>query len=682
MKIAYVAVSGFRGFREPTRFEFEPDIGFVVFSGPNGVGKSTICDAIEYAITGAISKYEVARSGRESVADYVWWRGSDGPKECWVEVGLIDEDGTRLNVRRSKHEGPNVRPERLVTALCASGPRPEDPLNQLARTLIIRDEWIARWSLDLSAEDRFNFVRDALGITSDNSLIKRAEEVISAASAAYENATLAVSAPRLSLQRAIAALTEARSQIDAAPDVGQSLAFFVSLGIDSSKTVTEQIAAATKLVEDRRTVLAQFEQALAKARNHKGDLTVLSSGQLADALADAQKTAAELDAQRAAVNQALESARKQLENERGADQWAINMAQLLEHGERVGLQHNHCPLCDAQRTDDEFRDAISRARDHLSLRERKVAELRRTLEAASGSERALLVKISEARAAMGRITQQHTFAERIRTEIELAYRLAGIAVDPGNLEAASLAFAEKREEMVRMEQALTRLHASRAIEQVAAAESNVQALREEVELAEAAAATFELAQERAKRIRRAALSAVNEMVDERLWAIGPLLSELYGRLRPHVEWKEIDYKLRGDIRRALNLTVGENLNPQFVFSSGQRRAAGLAFLLAVHLSRPWCKLRTLVLDDPVQHIDDYRAINLVEVLVALRKQKHQIIVAVEDRDLANLLSRRMQGATEARGKRIDLDISPTGGGEIVREQLLGPLARDALHVAV
>src|SRR6267154_4326418 len=91
-------------------------------------------------------------------------------------------------------------------------------------------------------------------------------------------------------------------------------------------------------------------------------------------------------------------------------------------------------------------------------------------------------------------------------------------------------------------------------------------------------------------------------------------------------------------RGSLNFVVGDGHNPQFLFSSGQRRAAGLAFLLAVHLSRPWCGWQSLLLDDPVQHIDDYRALNLVEVLTAIRRTSRQVIVAVEDPALANLLS--------------------------------------------
>jgi chromosome segregation protein len=48
----------------------------------------------------------------------------------------------------------------------------------------------------------------------------------------------------------------------------------------------------------------------------------------------------------------------------------------------------------------------------------------------------------------------------------------------------------------------------------------------------------------------------------------------------------------------------------------------------------WC-FEMKLLDDPVQHIDDYRALNLVEILAAIRRTGRQVIVSVEDTALAN-----------------------------------------------
>lgn len=112
------------------------------------------------------------------------------------------------------------------------------------------------------------------------------------------------------------------------------------------------------------------------------------------------------------------------------------------------------------------------------------------------------------------------------------------------------------------------------------------AQRSSAALAKVSAAEAEInrIQEVSERIRRAANTVKRvaaEAIDNRLEAIRPLLTELYSRLRPHADWSEISYHICGDVKRFLGLRVGEDLNLRFMFSSGQRRAAGLAFLLSL-----------------------------------------------------------------------------------------------------
>jgi DNA repair exonuclease SbcCD ATPase subunit len=171
------------------------------------------------------------------------------------------------------------------------------------------------------------------------------------------------------------------------------------------------------------------------------------------------------------------------------------------------------------------------------------------------------------------------------------------------------------------------------------------------------------------------------MLTEQFDTVLPLLKELYQRLRPHTDWREIETDFGGKVRASLNLSVGDGMNPQFLFSSGQRRAAGLAFLLAIHLSRPWVKLKCLLLDDPIQHIDDYRALNVVEVLAAIRRAGRQVIVAVEDPGLADLLCRRLRSTTSEPGRRFDLSMSRNGSAAIERSNNVFPLPKKVLNFA-
>jgi NAD-dependent SIR2 family protein deacetylase len=196
-------------------------------------------------------------------------------------------------------------------------------------------------------------------------------------------------------------------------------------------------------------------------------------------------------------------------------------------------------------------------------------------------------------------------------------------------------------------------------------------LERDLEAAKAAGLTAEKHLSKVRRIedqiREATLSLKRigaEAVEERLAAIKPLFTELYLRLRPHIDWKDVSYAVRGDVRKFLSLRVDENLNLKFLFSSGQRRATGLAFLISVALSRPWSRFRTLILDDPIQHVDDFRAVHLVETLAAIRTMKYQLICAVEDPALADLLGRRLRSSYREGGAVVRMKYVSGDGAKI------------------
>src|SRR3546814_3813312 len=64
MKLAYVDLCGFRGYRKRMRLDFAED--FTILDGRNGVGQSTIFDAVEFALTGHLSKYKDAKADVET----------------------------------------------------------------------------------------------------------------------------------------------------------------------------------------------------------------------------------------------------------------------------------------------------------------------------------------------------------------------------------------------------------------------------------------------------------------------------------------------------------------------------------------------------------------------------------------------------------------------------------------
>ena len=180
MKVLYVEASGFRGYRDPVRIEFAQ--GFTIIDGRNGVGKSTIFDAIEFALTGYLSKYQGATAAGQSVADYFWWVGEgDGPKERYVEVGFSG-NAEKFIVRRTPLDASDFEvPPALVSALAHPELAPKAPLEQLCATAIIRDEHIASLSLDLKETERYALLRQAIGANDADSWIARAHELLTQA---------------------------------------------------------------------------------------------------------------------------------------------------------------------------------------------------------------------------------------------------------------------------------------------------------------------------------------------------------------------------------------------------------------------------------------------------------------------------------------------------------------------
>ena len=112
--------------------------------------------------------------------------------------------------------------------------------------------------------------------------------------------------------------------------------------------------------------------------------------------------------------------------------------------------------------------------------------------------------------------------------------------------------------------------------------------------------------------------------------------------------------------------------------SGQRRATGLAFLLSVNLSLSWNNWKSILLDDPVQHIDDFRSVHLAEVLAQVVRAGRQIICAAEDSALADLIARHLPVSAGREGKRVTLGVGPNGALSVLRDELVGAHASRVL----
>ncbi|WP_237481889.1 AAA family ATPase [Lichenibacterium dinghuense] len=680
MRLAFIEVCGFRGFRDLVRINFGR--GFTVITGRNGVGKSTLCDAVEFAITGSIDKYAVEKAAKESLSDYLWWRGEGVPNSHYVSASFEDDSGNPFTITRTRERGSDRSPEEIHAALCR-GPAPDNALRQLTRTSIIRDEWIAALSLDLTETERFALVRSALGALEGSEAGSRAKEVVTAAEAAHTRDEDAYEAARTRLADRLTQQSETQAVLSRSGDVSGAIQVIAAAAPDAPIELTARLAAGRSALANRRARLGRMGEALQLGREVAAAQALYNAP---EAMANREAaSAAHETAQREheAAQKVFFEAEQILLREEEMDAMAASLSLLVEHGERLGLRDDHCPLCAAHRTSDEFAAGLAVARRRITSLASGVQAARDALASAKQNARQASLKLQIATAAiqehadeLGRLRNQEAAHLNFYDQWSLDPRFIQ---DPDALERA---ISPERDRLIDLERALLVLETSQAVSRMSSIESNISALRGDIEKLAQAVSQSQNAVTAAREIERSVKRVGAEIVDERLAQISPLLNELYQRLRPHANWRTIDYSIRGDVRRFLSLKVGDGLNPQFVFSSGQRRAAGLAFLLSVHLARAWTPLRSLLLDDPVQHIDDFRALHLVEVLAALRLDGRQIICAVEDPALADLLCRRLVSTSTEGGRRLDIDLGPLGVTSVVIDQEINPMPVGVLRGVV
>jgi chromosome segregation protein len=367
MKIEFVEVSGFRGFKEPTRFELPA--GFAVLTGHNGAGKSTVLDAIDFAITGSISKFTVRNARGGGLEEHIWWVGSGEAKEHYVSIGFIKDDGKRFAITRGRR-GLLDGAQGDINLLCGSD-NAGVSAETLMKTTLIRDESIVRLSVDQSEQARFEAVREAIGGLVGPDFTERTDDILDAAVSTRDAQKKRYDSAQSELGRALSSLTEARSIAERSPDIAEAMKTLeevdLSLPSEGGNDVLRQ------LVASKKQRLAELDSLVSAAFDLQPELAILQSREWADDL-NAKQHALVSALERLSIAQsAVDAAARALEAERESDVFAAHLAALVDHGSQLGLQDGHCPLCDAFRSKVEFENAVAAARAKLAGRDKKLA---------------------------------------------------------------------------------------------------------------------------------------------------------------------------------------------------------------------------------------------------------------------------------------------------------------------
>jgi DNA repair exonuclease SbcCD ATPase subunit len=692
--------------------------GFTVISGCNGSGKSTFCDAIEYVFTGDIRRGSGYSENQEGYGDYIRWQGEGEPADgTYVRLHVQDKDGRKIVLEREFEEplgvcrgvGGDGAPdnevenaeEEVVSRLCDSGQAPDAPLRRLCETSIIRDERITDLSVEAGERDRYKFVRRALGTDVFADSVERAEKVRDKFLDKVDELNDQLEIHETEVNRLLSDIDAAREEAEDIESVEESVAFvkdrLVETGrLDVGKEIstTELCTRARKLVIDLREQANELSHVLSDFNELHDRIERYQEG--GDAARRLRELSEEIEKVQNRIDQAearIEALEAELDDFQKRQPDSANMAELHHLGEEMGLtEEGECPLCGESHTPEEFEarlrllrsnvddiiDQIDDLNDQIEQRREQHKNLCGQKEGLEKERDKLRDKRSTliSRLKAVRERAEHMLEEEDTGEMDERAGALGRDVQQEipdlDTDVFERGINRRRRLRTQLDEKIADVEASLALEKIERLEAELDEEQHKREKVQEELRYAREQYEQADKVRKRIEAEEGQVHKDRIRKLAPLLTELYSRLRPHVDWKSLETKVRGDIQLYLRFDVDDK-NPRFFFSSGQRRAVGLAFLLAVHLGCTWSRLNTLVLDDPVQHIDDFRALQLTEVLSAIRRSGRQMIVTVEDEALARLLRRRLRSSEAEEGQHVQMTYDSRSGVQIDEQTMIGPM---------
>jgi len=462
--------------------------------------------------------------------------------------------------------------------------------------------------------------------------------------------------------------------------------------------------------------LSGLRVALLKCQQRGDDLAALRSqlavpltaGPVDEEIARLQGEVSQQEESHQAAQRHFENARMNVDKIRAEMRLRADLRRDLVALAELALRHvgDHCPTCGQGVQPSELEDRL-RAIVLGGEGEEESPELPQALAASRSCEfsleesrRKLVISHDKLDSALSARAAADVLMARRTERLKLAGLLAqgqAVEADPeGVIAAVDALISESSEEFGRIAslleesqtfQAATRI--TRSAEKLTSVASEVLQAQADLDVAETDLASRKFTSERADNLLHAFRTDAEEFVGARLEALQPVLDQLYAAVDPHPTFRSVRLAIRtryGKQRLDPVLSDAEEdisvQDPDKTLSTSQANALAVALFLSFNLGLAPCKLDTMVLDDPLQNLDDAHLLGLVDMLRRVIPYR-QLLLTTHDEAFATLLSRKLRPVSASQ-KALLVKIVKWDrlGPEIVVENIPGDLQPMKIAVAV
>jgi DNA repair exonuclease SbcCD ATPase subunit len=626
-RIVSLEMESFRGIGETLTVDLDADA--VIIRGDNGLGKSSLVDAILWLFCGELAHLGERVKGLRRTEDPIVNRYVGGSARVRITIRV---DGRDWEFERTGTANRNELQGWLAGESLDEADHQlahlfddttSDGLANAVRTWGVLRQDAVRAALDSGAalHDRLSGVLGLERVTLFSESAARIAKDIG-----QERQRLSTSRDQLNERKIIAGrdLADARHAATSQGDVKVRLAEAViginrSLPEDISVIAPEQPGLAflaafgsqvTRIIEATEEVARR-----SRARNGEARKVVKVADTITSGLIEAQSEAKE------------------------AVQRAPILAQLASAAlETLG---DECPVCERPI------DQVA-VRLHLQELLRGAEESMARAEEAQRVVARLQVELAEARAAEAR---------RIEAERQLGLARSDLRSRLSETPAIHIEMnLTGLDEMVRLTEQLGTLRERLRLlysefkgsmgDRVVRAESVLEQLAMQVENVHEDLEKMNLRYNQARQLDRASHSAAERIVQRALRDLEPSFSEVFDRLAPHPTFTQL--RAKQDVYYGHNQVVPEvydperkiAANPMLVYSEGQLNTVALSYFLGLALNAREGSLPFMVLDDPLQAMDVLSVLGFADLCRRVQEQR-QLIITTHDRRFGDLLVRKL-----------------------------------------
>ena len=675
MRVASVEITGFRAFSGTKRFDLNGDVVLVV--GVNGQGKTSLFDAILWAITGQIARlnspesivslYSDSGEARVEVRltsdahpELVVIRRSDGKKHS-----LLVRDGTES----FQGEAAEYQLIQRLWSAALAGSEPRNALKSaLERGVYLQQDTITDFLTADTDQQRFNAIGELMGTGRATELqlnLERSRIAWSRITNQKKLAADAIEARLRRLQGQLQDLTDTRPSValnseDWSTWWTQAKSYGISRHTNPTIDSSDAQSAVDLAMSELQALRRSHERREARLQEMAMSLQDLPSTTID--LSDLQRSLSEASIALTVAQEELQEA-----EEKAAQVQRRQLQRRTEHQElrvlaEVALRHlsDRCPVC--QQTYD-----LETTRQRLQILIRRTDDSEKPQESTPNlpviADR---VRLAESRATTADRAFQdgrHQLARRTNVQDGIRESLTDLSIDDqgestlGNVIQSALEDTHEilqgiSATILRGESIALSLAWAGQIARRVELQREVHSLERDLETAQEEVQTRTETRDIVSRIIDALRNASSDLVETELAKIEPLLQRIYSTADPHPGLQVVNlvsrmHRGRGHVLAEMKDPVrGLRIDkPSSFLSSSQMNVLAVSIFLALNLGTPSLPLRVAILDDPLQSLDDLNLLGLIDLLKRMRERR-QLLIATHDTRFASLLERKLRPVSD------------------------------------